>query len=278
MRRHRRHHELHQHVQPFGHGRRRAAGQESRRARSRGELLRQDKPRARIPRRHRLPRDGRPHGAAGEARILPRRLRMYDLYRQLGPAVEPGGRGRRDHGGPQRGRRAVRQPQLRVAHPSAGEGELPGVAAAGGRVRARRHGEHRPDDGSHRPYERWQAGDALRAVARAVRGQRGGPALRPAGHVQARVLEDLRRRRALEDDVRADGADLPMGREIHLRPRASVLRRLRTRTQSADRRRRGARARGARRLSDDRPYLSRGRDPAGQSGRPLPHRARRRAK
>ena len=37
-------------------------------------------------------------------------------------------------------RRAVRQPQLRGAHPSEPQGELPGVAAAGRRLRHRRHG------------------------------------------------------------------------------------------------------------------------------------------
>ena len=37
-----------------------------------------------------------------------------------------------------------RQPQLRGAHQPAGEGQLPGLAAAGGRLRAGGHGGHRP--------------------------------------------------------------------------------------------------------------------------------------
>ena len=184
-----------------------------------------------------------------------------------GPLASPEVEAAVRQGGPQRGRGAVRQPQLRVAHPSAGQGELPRVAAAGGRLRACGHGEHRPDEGPDRPHQGRKAGDALRALARAGRGQRGRSALRAAGDVQARVREDLRRRRALEDDVRADRPDLPVGRAVHVRPRAAVLRGLRTGAQSAGRHRWGARARGARRLGDDRPHLARGRDPAGQSRR-----------
>ena len=63
-RRHRGDHELHQHVEPPGHGRRRAAGQEGGRAGAALEALGQDLARARVARRHRLPRARRPHGAA----------------------------------------------------------------------------------------------------------------------------------------------------------------------------------------------------------------------
>ena len=59
------------------------------------------------------------------------------------------GRGRR--GRPRRLRRALRQPQLRGAHPPGGEGELPRVAAARRRVRARRPDGHRPRDRAARP-------------------------------------------------------------------------------------------------------------------------------
>ena len=62
-----------------------------------------------------------------------------------GPLDEAvGGRDR----GQRPGRRGgpVGQPQLRGPHPSAGAGELPRVAAARRRLRARRPGRHRPDD------------------------------------------------------------------------------------------------------------------------------------
>ncbi len=47
--------------------------------------------------------------------------------------------------------RPLRQPQLRGAHPSRGEGELPRLAAARGRLRARRAHRPRPDHGADRP-------------------------------------------------------------------------------------------------------------------------------
>ena len=63
-RRHRGHHQLHQHVEPTGHGRRRPGGQEGRRARPALEALGQDLAGARLARRDRLPRAGRPDRAA----------------------------------------------------------------------------------------------------------------------------------------------------------------------------------------------------------------------
>ena len=59
---------------------------------------------------------------------------------------------RRDRRGrPRRLRRALRQPQLRGAHPPGGEGELPRLAAARRRLRARRADGHRPRDRAARP-------------------------------------------------------------------------------------------------------------------------------
>ena len=78
------------------------------------------------------------------AGLRPGRLRLHHLHRQLRPA------GRADRGGDRRqrpGRRGgpVRQSQLRGAHPSAGAGQLPRLAAAGGGVRAGRPHRRRPD-------------------------------------------------------------------------------------------------------------------------------------
>ena len=83
------------------------------------------------------------------ARLQHGRLRLHDLHRQLRPAR------RRDLGGDRRGRPrrlrgALGQPQLRGAHPSRGEGELPRLAAARRRLRARRPDGHRPRDGADR--------------------------------------------------------------------------------------------------------------------------------
>ena len=100
-------------------------------------------PRAGLEGRHRVLREGRAHPVPRAARLLHGRLRLHDLHRQLRPAAggDLGG-GRR--GRPRRLRRALGQPQLRGAHPSRGEGELPRLAAARRRVRARRPDGHRP--------------------------------------------------------------------------------------------------------------------------------------
>ena len=84
--RHRRDHELHQHVEPLGDGRRRPAGQEGRRARARIQALGQGQPGARLEGRHRLPRRRRARRVPRPAPVQPGRLRLHDLHRQLRPA------------------------------------------------------------------------------------------------------------------------------------------------------------------------------------------------
>ncbi len=56
----RRHHQLHQHQQPVGDGRRRPAGQEGGRARPEGQAVREDQPGSRLARGDRLSRQVRP--------------------------------------------------------------------------------------------------------------------------------------------------------------------------------------------------------------------------
>ena len=79
----------------------------------------------------------------GQARLQPGRLRLHHLHRQLRPAA------RGDLRGGQRARPrgrlgALRQPQLRGPDQPGRQDELPGLAAAGGRLRPRRHDGHRP--------------------------------------------------------------------------------------------------------------------------------------
>ena len=64
---------------------------------------------------------------------------------------------------------AFGQPQLRGAHPSEHQGELPGLAAAGRRVRDRRPRQHRPDDRAARHRQRRQAGLPARRLADVAR-------------------------------------------------------------------------------------------------------------
>ena len=96
-RRHRRHHVVHQHLQPVGHARRRAAGPQRRGPRADAPAVGQDVAGARVQGGDRVPRPRRADRAARGARLQPRRLRLHDVHRQLRPAA------RRDQ---RRGRRA----------------------------------------------------------------------------------------------------------------------------------------------------------------------------
>ena len=91
----------------------------------------------------------RPDAVPRAARLPHRRLRLHDLHRQLGAAAR-GDLGRGREGRPRRLLRALRQPQLRGAHPPGGEGELPRLAAARRRLRARGPDGPRPARGAAR--------------------------------------------------------------------------------------------------------------------------------
>ena len=90
-------HLVHQHLQPVGHDRRGAAGQEGRRGGAGAQAVGEDHAGARLQGRHGLLRAGRPDAVPGEARLQPGRLRLHHLHRQLRSAA--GGdqrRGRRE--------------------------------------------------------------------------------------------------------------------------------------------------------------------------------------
>ena len=76
-------HLVHQHVEPVGDARRRAAGQERRRPGPRGQAVGEDVDGARLQGRHRLLRAGRALAVPGEAGLPPGRLRLHHLHRQL---------------------------------------------------------------------------------------------------------------------------------------------------------------------------------------------------
>ena len=86
-RRDRRHHQLHQHEQPQRDGRRRPVGEEGRRKGPHRAAAREDEPRARLARRDRLLRQGRPRQVPRKRRLLHGRLRLHDLHRQQRPAA-----------------------------------------------------------------------------------------------------------------------------------------------------------------------------------------------
>ena len=95
-----------------------------------------------------LPRGRRAAGGPRRARLQPRRLRLHHLHRQLRAARRPEISKAIADARPRRDRGAVGQPQLRGPDHPGRAGELPRLAAAGGRLRARRRHEHRPDDAS----------------------------------------------------------------------------------------------------------------------------------
>ena len=87
----RRHHQLHEHIQPLGHARRRSAREESRRGRPGDEAVGEDQPGARLAGRDRLPGSRRPDAVPGQARVLTRGLRVHDVHRELRAAARGGG-------------------------------------------------------------------------------------------------------------------------------------------------------------------------------------------
>ena len=101
---------------------------------------------------------GRADGAARDARVRARGLRLHDVHRQLRPARRADRRGRSRPRAGRRGR-AVGQPQLRGPDPSARPGRVPRLAAARRRVRARRAAST-----STSPRSRWARAPTARPV------------------------------------------------------------------------------------------------------------------
>ena len=232
----------------------------------------QDEPRAGLPGRHRLPRARRPDRAARAPALQPRRLRLHDLHRQLRPA--PGCALGGDLRARPRGRRgAQRQPQLRGAHPPAGACELPRVAAARRRLRARGLDRRRPGARAPRHRKRRRARVPARRLAVAGRGARGHRQRDRRLALRDGVRAGLRGRRALAGDARAGGRAVRVGRRLDLRAGAAVLRRPAARAGAAHRHRRCARPRRARRLGHDRPHLARRLHQVRRAGRALPPRS-----
>ena len=83
----RRDHLLHQHLQPVGDARRRAARPQRGEQGPDGQAVGEDHHGARLAGGHRLLREGRPVAVSGEARLPPGRLRLHHLHRQLRPAA-----------------------------------------------------------------------------------------------------------------------------------------------------------------------------------------------
>ena len=160
-------HELHQHLQSERDARRRPARAQCPRPRPEAHSPRQDLAGAGLQGGDRLSARGRPDGRPRGARLRSGRLRLHHLHRQFRAAARADRRGRR-RGQPGGRGGAFRQPQLRGPDPPAGQGELSRLAAAGGRLCARRLAAQGP-------------------AARAARPGRGRP-----GRLSARHLAEAR--------------------------------------------------------------------------------------
>ncbi len=275
---HRRHHQLHQHLQPVGDAGRRAAGPQGRRARPRLQAVGQDLAGPRVQGGHGLPTSGpgccrtsRSSASTWSASAAPpASATPGPLAPEISQAVErarPGG-----------GLGAVRQPQLRGPHQPRLPHELPGLAAAGGRLRPGRDDGHRPARRAARPRPRRQPRLPARPLAVQRRGGRADRPGRPVGHVP----QELRPRCSTGDERwnTLDGADrgeLRLGRRLDLRAPAALLRRHAGHPRAGDRHPRRPGPGRARRQRHHRPHLARRGHQARQPGRPLPDRAGRRA-
>ena len=139
--------ELHQHVESERDDRRGSPRQERREARAQDQAVGQDQPRAGLAHRHRVLQGGRPPRIPGRAWLQYRRIRMHDVHRQQ---RTPARAGVEDRQGSESGRRVgpERQPELRRTDSGAGSRQLSGLAASGGRLRARGKDADRSDVGA----------------------------------------------------------------------------------------------------------------------------------
>ena len=220
----RRDHLVHEHVEPDGDGRGRPAGTERGGPRAPRRTGRQDVARARVACRDRVPRGGRAHGAARDARVRPGGLRLHDVHRQLGTARRGGRRGGRGER-PRCRRGPVGQPQLRGPHPSAGAGQLPRVSAAGRRVRPCRPGRYRPHDRAARHRQRRRGRLPRRCVARPGRDPIGHRQLDRSGAVPADIRDGVRWRRPVARAADPGRRSVRLGDGLDLYREAAVLRR-----------------------------------------------------
>ncbi len=133
--------------------------------------------RARLQGRPAVPGRGRSAARTGKARLRHRRLCLHHLQRherRAGPE-DPAG----DHRPrPLCHRGAVRQPQLRRPHPPLRQAGLPGLAAAGGGLRHRRHHplRHRAGRAGHRRRRQAHHPQGHLALGRGDRRHRRRPA------------------------------------------------------------------------------------------------------
>ena len=273
----RRHHELHQHLEPVGAGRGRPGREEGGRAGALDEAVGQDLARARLEGGHRVPRRGGAHAVPREAPVPPRRLRLHDLHRQLRPAAAAdlgGDRGARP------GRRAACSPATATSrgaiNPEVRANYLASpplvvAYALAGRIDIDLDKEPL-GDGHGR-----QAGLPARHLADAERGRRRWSARRSSRRCsRSRTATSSRATSAGEASTCRPARPTSGSRASTYVKHPPYFEDM---PKTAGRRRRHqgrARARRARRQRHHRPHLARRHHQEGRPGRQVPDRARRR--
>ena len=128
---------------------------------------------------------------------------------------------------PRRRLGALGQPQLRRPRASRSEDELPRLAAAGGRLRARRHGRHRPDDASRSAHDADGKPVFLRDIWPIEQGNRRHDRRdRRPGTVRAELRRRVQGRlRAGTRSPRRTARRYAVGRSVDLHQEPALLRR-----------------------------------------------------
>ena len=153
----RRHHLMHQYVESVGDGWRRLAGAQGGAEGPDRQAVGQDFAGAWLAGGRRVSREIRAAGRSRQARLQCRRLRLHDLHRQFRSA-RSGNLQDHQRSGSRRHRGALRQPQFRGPHQRRRARQLSGVAAAGGRLCARRLDVFRSGETAARPRQEGQKG------------------------------------------------------------------------------------------------------------------------
>ncbi|MNY21110.1 hypothetical protein D3C86_1546320 [compost metagenome] len=159
--------------------------------------------------------------AAGprKARLRHRRLRLHHLQRHVRRARSGDPEGDR-RPRPVRHGSAVRQPQLRRPHPPVRQAGVPGLAAAGGGLRHRRHDPLRHRTRRAGQGRRRQAGLPEGHLAERRGNRRNRRQEREAGAVPQGVRADVRH---LGGPGRGREPALRLARPEHLHPPSAVL-------------------------------------------------------
>ncbi len=230
----------------------------------------EDEPRAGLEGRDRVLRPRRPDAVPRAARLPHRRLRLHDLHRQLRPAAG-GDLGRRREGRPRRLLRPLRQPQLRGADPPRGEGELPRLAAARRRLRARRPDGPRPARGAARRRTRTATTSSSATSGRPRPRSRRRSRRRSAARCSARTYADV-----FTGDEQWRELPVPEGELFAWEHDSTYVRQppyfdeMPASPAAVRGHRRRPLPRHARRLGHDRPHLAGGLDQARLAGRHVP--------